>query len=49
MSAPSLLKQKQLGRQNKANSNNKPALDHHPNIDGFMIMELHTYTVGFEM
>ena len=36
-------------RQNEANATNKPALDQHPNIDGFMFMELHTYTVGSEM
>ena len=49
MSAPSLLKQKKLALVDRTRPNNKPALDHHPNIDGFMFMELHTYTVGSEM
>ena len=46
--APSLLKQKQLGPVDRTRPNNKPAQDHHPNTDGFMFMELHTYTVGSE-
>ena len=48
LTAPKLI-EAETDLVDRTKPNNKPALDHHPNIDGFMFMELYTYTLGSEM